>query len=272
MKSRKTISPQSCITISAKNLGALALPDCCPRCFWLKLKVGHRLPFSFFPGIFASIDAYTKKVVDNYFAANGAPPPWLAELGDIVESVEPPHWKHFDLRVERYDIVVRGVSDAIFVRRGRKLVIVDYKTARFTDAQDDLLPMYAVQLNVYGMIAEALGMGSVDGLALVYLEPETDDVAARRGCGVQGLKLGFTARVVPVAINLGGVDVLLEKTRHLFDMASPPPSTAGCQNCERLTALTKCLRPPSKRGTARVTVTPKIEVMPFLGPFEGPLA
>jgi len=48
--------------ISAKSLGALALPEFCPRCFWLKTRVRH-LPFQIFPGIFSSIDAYTKRVV-----------------------------------------------------------------------------------------------------------------------------------------------------------------------------------------------------------------
>jgi len=51
------------LRISAKNIGALALPDFCPRCFWLKLKARNRLPFQIFPGIFSSIDAYTKRVV-----------------------------------------------------------------------------------------------------------------------------------------------------------------------------------------------------------------
>jgi len=49
--------------IPAKILDELALPDCCPRCFWLKLKAQNRLPFQIFPGIFSSIDAYTKRVV-----------------------------------------------------------------------------------------------------------------------------------------------------------------------------------------------------------------
>ena len=51
------------LRISAKNLGELALPDFCPRCFWLKLKAHNRLPFQIFPGIFSSSDAYTKRVV-----------------------------------------------------------------------------------------------------------------------------------------------------------------------------------------------------------------
>ena len=59
------------LRISAKNLGALALPGFCPRCFWLKLKAQNRLPFQIFPGIFSSIDAYTKRVVHAWIDQNG---------------------------------------------------------------------------------------------------------------------------------------------------------------------------------------------------------
>jgi hypothetical protein len=51
------------IRISAKNLGELAMPSFCPRCFWLKLRLNNRLPFQIFPGIFSSIDSYTKTIV-----------------------------------------------------------------------------------------------------------------------------------------------------------------------------------------------------------------
>jgi len=48
------------LRISAKNLGELARPEFCPRCFWLRAHA-KRLPFQIFPGIFSSIDAYTKR-------------------------------------------------------------------------------------------------------------------------------------------------------------------------------------------------------------------
>ena len=52
------------ITISAKHLGNINLPDFCPRCFWLKMHTGWKLPYQTFPGIFSSIDSYTKKVTN----------------------------------------------------------------------------------------------------------------------------------------------------------------------------------------------------------------
>jgi hypothetical protein len=53
--------------ISAKNLGSLALQDFCPRCFYLKLKLRFKLPFQIFPGIFSSIDSYSKKITWTYY-------------------------------------------------------------------------------------------------------------------------------------------------------------------------------------------------------------
>ncbi len=45
------------ITISAKNLGALAMRNFCPRYFWIGMHM-DRLPYQIFPGIFSSIDSY----------------------------------------------------------------------------------------------------------------------------------------------------------------------------------------------------------------------
>ena len=58
--------------ISAKALGALAMPDSCDRCTWIKLKVKN-LPFQIFPGIFSTIDAYTKKIVHHWIDGRSNP-------------------------------------------------------------------------------------------------------------------------------------------------------------------------------------------------------
>lgn len=55
------------IRMSAKNLGELKLDKFCERCFWIKLHCENRLPFQIFPGIFSSIDSYTKKITNVYF-------------------------------------------------------------------------------------------------------------------------------------------------------------------------------------------------------------
>jgi len=52
-----------------------------------------------------------------------------------------------------------GVPDDIFVLADGRYFIIDYKTARYTGAQDALLPLYRVQLNGYAHIFQELGMG-----------------------------------------------------------------------------------------------------------------
>src|SRR5579859_7729799 len=82
------------LRISAKELGGLALPGFCPRCFWLDRHFD--LPFGGpFPGIFISLDSFTKKVVHASFDRGEGAPPWLASLGPFKSYVPPPSWRTF---------------------------------------------------------------------------------------------------------------------------------------------------------------------------------
>jgi hypothetical protein len=73
------------IRISAKSLGELALTDFCPRCFWIKLQLQNKLPFQIFPGIFSSIDSYSKRVIHSWFDKKGEAPPWLSKRRDFSD-------------------------------------------------------------------------------------------------------------------------------------------------------------------------------------------
>ena len=95
------------IRISAKVLGEVALPNFCPRCFWIKLKMGNRLPYQVFPGIFSSIDSYSKRVVHSWFDNHQVPPVWLGGLGEIVDYLPPPHHSKF---------LLTGSPDGVFIR------------------------------------------------------------------------------------------------------------------------------------------------------------
>jgi hypothetical protein len=230
------------VRISAKQLGAVAMPSFCPRCFWLKLRLRHRLPYQIFPGIFSSIDAYTKRMVHDWFDRRRCPPPWLGELGPITGYRNPPSASTFNTIVDRYNIKLTGVPDAVFVRPDASHVIADYKTARLTPAQDALLPLYEAQLNAYAVIGLRTGFAPISGLGLIYFEPQTGggDVsdANQRDAG---FAMGFSARVLPVAVDLAGLEPLLAKTRDLFDQAEPPEGRGGCEDCERLDRMVSSL-------------------------------
>ena len=232
------------IRISAKNLGAVALADFCPRCFWLRLKLSNRLPFQIFPGIFSSIDSYNKRIVHGWFDKHKAPPVWLGALGDLVGYREPPHHSKFQLLYKSHGILLTGSPDGVLLRRDGSHVIVDYKTAKYTDTQDKLYPMYEAQLNAYALLGEQCGFAPVTGLALIYMEPVTDeDAAAEDGNHLEdGFAMAFRANVHPVTINRGLVDQLMATTRKIFDRASAPLGRDGCKDCGLVDALVQVAR------------------------------
>ncbi len=221
------------IRISAKNLGALALLAACQRCLWLKLRLNHRLPFQIFPGIFSSIDAYTKRVVHACFDEHDGPPSWLSDLGPIVGYRDPPHFTHFNYVDTEHNILLTGMPDGILVRSGRSHIIVDYKTAKFTATQDKLFPMYEIQLNAYAAIGQRCGFKPVTGLALIYMEPMTNGRGRlHRRCREYGFDMGFSAHVLPVDLNTELLSPLLARTRELSESPGPPTGRPGCKDCK----------------------------------------
>ena len=125
------------IQISAKNLGALAMPSCCPRCFWLKLNC--KLPYQIFPGIFSSIDSYSKKITWGYYEKFNYLPDWFQPFGDFARPIKAPGRSIFFVEDEETNVKLTGIPDDIFQKKDGSYFIVDYKTARFTKNQDALL-------------------------------------------------------------------------------------------------------------------------------------
>ena len=227
------------LRISGKDLGQLALPECCPRCFWIRRRAPDGLPYQVFPGIFSSIDTYTKRVVHQYFDTHGAAPEWLAPLGPIVTYREPPHYSKFNTRHHETGVLLTGALDAVFERADGSLVLADYKTAKFTETQDALLPMYEVQLNAYAFIAKALGWSPVSALALVYTEPETEAAHAHpdRSARPTGFSMTFAAKVLPIALDLTMIEPLLARVRDLVSADAPPDGRPRCKDCQRLAGI-----------------------------------
>lgn len=228
------------IRISAKSLGAVALPGFCPRCFWIQMRV-PALPFQIFPGIFSSIDSYGKRLVRAWFERHDGPPPWLAPLGDIKKLLPTLHHSKFNVHDPETAILLTGTPDAVLEERNGSHIIIDYKTARYTEYQDELFPMYELQLNAYGYIGERCGLAPVSSLALVYTEPVTGDAAARNPANAtkDGFNLKFSARVLPVNFQPQSIPRWLRKVRDICDLERPPERTAGCPDCSRLEDLLK---------------------------------
>jgi hypothetical protein len=226
------------IVISAKNLGAVAMPGFCPRCFWMQMHADG-IPYQIFPGIFSSIDSYGKKLVHGWFDRHHSAPPWLNPLGNIKGYVNPPHYSKFSILDGKTNVVLRGTPDGILLRGDGSHLIVDYKTAKFTVHQDELFPMYEVQLNAYALIGEQKGIAPVSGLALIYTEPVTDDSTTKKDAYQtnSGFLMEFSAHIRAVDLAPEKIPPLLARVREIYDLERPPKAQAGCKDCALLKVL-----------------------------------
>lgn len=228
------------ISISAKNLGDVAKPDFCPRCFWIKLRLKNDLPFQKFPGIFASIDSYNKHIVHGWFDKYQNAPHWMQKLGPLKNYVNPPSYQRYKFFDSEHGIWLCGSPDGVLVRPDNSYVIIDYKTAKYTEVQDSLYPIYEVQLNVYALLGMKTGMFPViTGLALIYMEPLSDPKYAHDDTNHtnDGFSMGFAANIHHVGLNVDMIPGLLGKVREIHDMEIPPDVRDGCEDCENMDKL-----------------------------------
>ena len=90
------------------------MPGYCPRCFWIKLKLQFKLPYQTFPGIFSSIDSYSKKIIWRYFEKFGKLPDWFNQFGKFKKPIKAPGLNQFYLIDEKTNIKITGIIDDIF--------------------------------------------------------------------------------------------------------------------------------------------------------------
>jgi hypothetical protein len=226
------------LRISAKTLGELALPDFCPRCFWVKQHAG-KLPFQIFPGIFSSIDSYTKKIIHCHFDEGKCSPEWLSELGELTGYINPPHYTKFQITDTASDVILWGTPDGIYKTTDGVHIIVDYKTAKYTGAQDHLMPVYSVQLNAYAVIGEQCGLHPVTRLALIYMEPVTDgkETFFMSNQRQYGFDMGFAATIHGVNLEPGLIPTLLAQAKEIYELEQPPRGRTACKECANLENL-----------------------------------
>lgn len=231
--------------ISATMLGRIALSELCERCFWLAYHTKDKLPFQRpMPGIFSSIDSYTKRAIDAQFQPPNALPKYLESLGNLVRSIPPPHFTKFVYSDPQLGVTLRGVPDVMFIRNDGTLVIGDYKTARYTESQKSMFPAYEVQLNTYALIAQGIGYPQVSALALLYFEPETEDHHASdpNNHHPNGFRIGFQCSVVPVALKPQLVYTVVARAKAIILQPNPPPARQDCEDCKRFEEVLRLLQ------------------------------
>lgn len=229
------------IQISAKNLGALALLSFCVRCFWLRMKCHDKLPFQIFPGIFSNIDGYSKKVTTRHFDQHGCVPKWFDGFGELGAPIKVPGWSKFQVVDKETNIRLTGVPDEILRHPQKGLSILDYKTARFTDTQDILAPMYHTQLNAYGVIALRIGLGTTSCLGWLYYEPVTDlEITDSDSLiKVDRFLMEFSPKIKPVKLESEILPPLLRRVREICELSECPAGRPGCRDCSMLENLVR---------------------------------
>ena len=204
--------------ISGKDLGQLVLKDFCPRCFWIERKLG-KAP-SIFPGIFSTIDSLTKKSVKRSFLERRCLPEWLP-IKNVVKPIEFPRISVPMLEYGNW--ILTGEPDEVFEMDDGSYHIVDYKTAKFTNKQDDLLPLYQVQLNAYALALPVYNIKPITKLSLLYCEPKEELDSDENFC------LGFTIQSLEIELQPEIIPELLLKARSILENNVPPASITNCK-------------------------------------------
>ncbi len=202
------------------------------------------LPWQGFPGIFSSIDRYTKQVILRHLGRDGRLPGWMSPIGLVAGHIDPPHWSKFQAMDQATGVTLRGEADAIFRLADDSCAIVDYKTSRYNPDNRSQHRVYRAQLNAYGWIARSLDFPPVSGLALVYMEPATDNdtIAGASLINVEGFALGFRPRVVEVELDPDRLlPPLMRRAVRIHETTEPPESRDGCRDCAALEGLLRVL-------------------------------
>ena len=215
------------LKISVKNLSEFSLPDACPKCLWVKNRLSYKYPFGMFPGIFSTIDGYSKKVTGLSKITGFLSPKCLEDTYPGCKQIPVPDWRKFKATLN--DVEFRGKPDDLLVKEDTgHLFIPDYKTSKYRGADDRFAALYDTQLNCYGYIAEQQGH-SLDKLALVYYEPQAEpelsDVLSD-----DTISMRFVVHIREVPIDFDGLAKTIDKAKSVL-LGDMPLGVPGCKDC-----------------------------------------
>jgi hypothetical protein len=164
---------------------------------------------------------------------------WFTRAGLTGKPVKVPHFHDFNVLDNTTKILLTGVPDEIIKLSDGSYAILDYKTAKFTGNQDELIPMYDLQLNAYAYIGERTGFKPVSRLMLIYYEPvteiangEVDEIIDGKG-----FRMAFIGKLLEIPIDTRKIPALLKKVRRIYDLPRPPKGLGECEDCEAISEL-----------------------------------
>lgn len=226
------------VSITARDIGNPMMEGFCPRCFWIQKScpIPYDSPFRTpMPGVFSTLDAHIKRVIHESLDEEGCLPGWLeASLAPFLQGkvIGYERIKRMETNLEDDDIVItlRGAPDDIFIvgEKDDEYVIVDYKTAVWTEGQKRIAPLYQGQLNAYFYLYASLFPGrSVKGLYLIYLQPMKESKPWKDRMGIY-----FEPYVVHVQqMSLKDIENRIREIGRLIAEPRPPKPLPDCKGC-----------------------------------------
>ncbi len=154
---------------------SLSLLKECPRCFWLHFNKGIKRPDSIFPSLPSGMDRILKIHFDS-FRDKGLLPPSLDKLKGKYKLFSDAEllalWRNNFKGISYTDKdgnVFKGAVDNILVK-GKKLVVLDYKTRGFP-LKEDTAAHYQNQLDIYNFLLRKNGYKTLNYAYLLFYHP-----------------------------------------------------------------------------------------------------
>lgn len=154
---------------------SLNLMEECPRCFWLDKHGVWKRPSGVFPSLPSGMDSILKAHFDR-FMEKGTLPPELAKINGyrlFNDKELLKEWRSNFKGIRWQDEqgnVLHGAIDNLLVK-GKKLVILDYKTRGFA-LKEDTADHYQNQMDIYNFLFRKNGYETEDYAYLLFYVPK----------------------------------------------------------------------------------------------------
>ena len=148
----------------------------CPRCFYLQIVKSIKRPETPFPSLPNGMDKILKEHFDR-FMEKGLLPPEIRENKEckscklFSDKEKLKIWRNNKkgLEYEQDGILLRGAIDNILVK-GKKLIVLDYKTRGFP-LKEDTHKHYQAQMDLYNFLLKENGYNPEDYSYLLFYYP-----------------------------------------------------------------------------------------------------
>ena len=200
--------------------------DECPRCFYLKVKLGHNRPRTPMPGIFTKIDALMKGYFQSKTTSDiyGGLPAGVVKFGEKwVQSQPISYPNHLD------QCYIRGKFDTVVEFDDGSFGIVDFKTS---EPKAHHVAFYGRQLHAYAYALESpapgkLALRPISRLGLLVVEPN-QMLKTQQG------HIAYVGEVTWQEIPRDDISFMafLDKVMSVLEQPMPPPAASECKWCE----------------------------------------